>query len=188
MENNKTALLVMDMQMGILGRLPQNGAEIVENVAGAIKEAREKDITVIFVRVGFQKGLPEISPANKSFSAIKKQLLSGDLDAFMQIHSGLGMIEDDILINKKRVSAFSGSDLEMILRAKNITHLVLTGISTSGVVLSTLRAAFDKDYQLTVLSDGCADMDEEVHQFLIQKLFPKQGDVMTIDDWKKKAL
>ena len=188
MENNKTALLVMDMQMGILGRLPQQGAEIVKTVAGAINVAREKDIPVIFVRVGFRKGLPEISPANKMFSAVKNQLLSGDLDAFMQIHTGLGMIEEDLIVNKKRVSAFSGSDLEMILRAKNISHLVLTGIATSGVVLSTLREAFDKDYQLTVLSDGCADADEEVHQFLIQKLFSKQGDVMTIDDWKKNSL
>ena len=188
MENNKTALLVMDMQMGILARLPQQGAEIVKHIAGAINAAREKDILIIFVRVGFRKGLPEISAENKSFSAIKNQLINGGLDAFMQIHPGLGIVEDDIIVNKKRVSAFSGSDLEMILRAKNISHLVLTGIATSGVVLSTLREAFDKDYQLTVLSDGCADMDEETHQLLIQKLFPKQGEVMTIDDWKKNIL
>ncbi len=188
MENNKTALLVMDMQMGILARLPEQGAEILRHVAGAISIAREKDIPVIFVRVGFRKGLPEISAQNKMFSAVKNQLISADLDTFMQIHSGLGMVEDDLIVNKKRVSAFSGSDLEMILRAQNISNLVLTGIATSGVVLSTLREAFDKDYQLTVLSDGCADADEEMHQFLIQKLFPKQGDVMTIDDWNKNTL
>ena len=145
MENNQTALLVMDMQMGILGRLPQQGSEIVKNVAGAINAAREKDIPVIFVRLGFRKGLPEISASNKMFSAVKNQLINGDLDAFMQIHSGLGMIEEDLIVNKKRVSSFSGSDLEMILRAKNISHLVLTGIATSGIVLSTLREAFDKD-------------------------------------------
>lgn len=106
----------------------------------------------------------------------------------MQIHPDLGTVEDDIIVNKKRVSAFSGSDLEMILRAKNISHLVLTGIATSGIVLSTVREAFDKDYQLTVLSDGCKDMDEEAHQLLIQKLFPKKTEVMTIGDWKKNIL
>lgn len=188
MENNKTALLVMDMQMGILARLPEQGAEIVKHIAGAINAAREKDILVIFVRLGFRKGLPEISAENKSFSAVKNQLVNGNLDAFMQIHDGLGMVEDDIIVNKKRVSAFSGSDLQMILRAKNISHLVLAGIATSGIVLSTVREAFDKDYQLTVLSDGCKDMDEETHQLLIQKLFPKQAEVMTIDDWKKNIL
>lgn len=188
MENNKTALLIMDMQMGILPRLPEQGAEIVKNVAGAISAAREKGILVIFARVGFRKGMPEINAGNKTFSALKNMLTDASLDTFMQIHPGLGMIEDDIIVNKKRVSAFCGSDLEIILRTKNISHLILTGIATSGVVLSTLREAFDKDYQLTVLSDGCADSDEEVHQFLINKLFPKQAEVMTIDDWKKKAL
>lgn len=188
MENNKTALLVMDMQMGILPRLPQQGAEIVKSIAGAINAAREKDILIIFVRVGFRKGLPEISAENKTFSAIKNNLNDASLDTFMQIHPGLGMVEDDIIVNKKRVSAFCGSDLEMILRAKNISHLVLTGIATGGVVLSTLREAFDKDYQLTVLSDGCVDLDEETHHLLIQKIFPKQAEVLTIDDWKKNIL
>ena len=54
-----------------------------------------------------------------------------------------------------------------------------------GVVLSTLREAFDKDYQLTVLADGCVDSDGEVHQVLTNKIFPKQAEVMTIDDWRK---
>lgn len=62
--------------------------------------------------------------------------------------------------------------------------MILTGIATSGVVLSTLREAADKDYQLTVLSDCCADADEEVHQILINKIFSRQADVMTINQWK----
>jgi nicotinamidase-related amidase len=185
---SNTALLVMDMQMGILGRLPQQGAEIIKKTADAIKTAKENGIPVIFVRVGFQKGLPEISRANKSFYTLKDHLTGPNLDAFMQISPALGTTNSDIIVNKKRVSAFAGSDLEMILRAQNISHLVLSGIATSGVVLSTLREAFDKDYQLTILSDACADSDEEIHQFLIQKLFPKQGEVMTIDEWKTKGL
>jgi nicotinamidase-related amidase len=185
MENNKTALLVMDMQMGIVPRYTQQGDEIIKNVAGAIKAAREKEVTVNFVRVGFRKGLPEISSANKTFSTLRNKLNDANLDDYMQIHPGLGMKDDDIIVDKKRISAFSGSDLEIILRSKNISHLVLTGIATSGVVLSTLREAFDKDYQLTVLSDGCADLDEEVHRGLNNKIFPKQAEVVTIEDWIK---
>lgn len=101
----------------------------------------------------------------------------------MQFHPGLGVQENDIIVNKKRVSAFSGNELEMILHAQNITRLVLTGVSTSGVVLSTLREAVDKDFNLTVLSDGCADGDEETHHFLISKIYPKQAEVMTVDEW-----
>lgn len=184
MENKSTALLVMDMQMGILQRLPLQGAAFVEQVNIAINTAREKEMPVIFVRVGFRKGMPEINANNKTFFALKNQMKPADLENFMQLHPNLGVTEDDIIVDKKRISAFSGNDLEMILRAKNVSHLILTGIATSGIVLSTLREAFDKDYQLTVLADGCTDTDEETHQFLIQKLFPKQADVITINDWK----
>ena len=70
-----------------------------------------------------------------------------------------------------------------MLRAGEIWHLVLTGISTSGVVLSTLREAADKDLQLTVLSDGCADGDSELHSVLLTKVFPSQAEVLTADQW-----
>jgi len=182
MENNRTALLVMDMQSGILSRLPQK-TQFVVKVAEAIKYARENNILVIFVRLGFQKNMPEINPANKTFRPIKKNLIDTDLEAFMQIDPGLGIEETDIIVNKKRISAFSGSDLEIILRSQHISHLVLSGIATSGIVLSTIREAFDKDFGLTVLSDGCIDLDEEVHRILIEKIFPRQAEVLTAKDW-----
>lgn len=90
---------------------------------------------------------------------------------------------DDLVITKKRVSAFTGSDLEVVLRSLQINHLVLSGIATSGVVLSTLREAADKDYVITVLSDCCADRDEEVHRVLTTKIFPRQAEVITVDEW-----
>jgi nicotinamidase-related amidase len=71
----------------------------------------------------------------------------------------------------------------MILRAGDIDHLVLTGIATSGVVLSTLRQAADLDFALTVLADGCLDADPEVHRVLTEKVFPRQADVTTVADW-----
>jgi nicotinamidase-related amidase len=79
--------------------------------------------------------------------------------------------------------ALTGSDLEIVLRAQDIDHLVLTGIATSGVVLSTLRAAADMDYRLTVLSDCCADGDDEVHRVLLAKVFSRQADVLTAAAW-----
>jgi len=81
------------------------------------------------------------------------------------------------------VSAFTGSDLEVVLRSFGITHLTLCGIATSGVVLSTLREAADKDYSMTVLADCCADMDDEVHRVLTVKIFPRQADVIHSENW-----
>ena len=77
------------------------------------------------------------------------------------------------------MSAFAGSDLEVLLRAKGVDTLVLAGIATSGVVLSTLRQAADADYGLVVVKDCCADGDEEVHRVLTEKIFPRQAQVVT---------
>jgi nicotinamidase-related amidase len=183
-QNNNTALLVMDLEMGILNSFP--GAEdYVNKVATAVQHARDKNIPVIYVRVGFRQTKPEISMNNKSFAAMKDNIANIDMDAFMEIHSAVKPLENDIIVTKRRVSAFTGSDLEVVLRAQNIGHIVLAGIATSGVVLSTLREAADKDYRITILSDGCADRDEEVHRVLLTKVFPRQAEVLTIDDWAK---
>ena len=70
-----------------------------------------------------------------------------------------------------------------MLRAFDIKHMILTGVATSGVVLSTTREAADKDYQLTILSNACGDGDEEVHRVLITKVFPRQADVVSVEEW-----
>lgn len=184
MEQNKTntALLVMDMQAGIVAMLPGSAA-ILEKTAKAIAKARDQQIPIIYVVVGFRQGAPEISLNNKTFAASKERLADVNMIEFMQVHEALKPQDDEVVVAKRRVSAFSGSDLEVILRAYGTQHLVLTGIATSGVVLSTLREAADKDYRLTVLADCCADGDEEVHRVLTTKVFPRQADVLTVEEW-----
>ena len=100
-----------------------------------------------------------------------------------QIHPRLARRPNDILVTKRRVSAFAGSDLDVILRSLEVDHLVVTGVATSGVVLSTTRQAADLDYRLTILADGCADADPEVHRLLLDKVLPRQADVVTSHEW-----
>lgn len=182
MENTKTALLVMDMQSSILSNL-SDSQELVPNVKDAIKTAKNRQIPVIYITVGFRQGMPEISSNNKVFSGIKQHMADVDMKDWMAIHPELTPKEQDIVITKRRFSAFTGSDLEVILRGLDVQHLILTGVSTSGVVLSTVREASDKDYQLTVIEDCCKDSDEEVHNMLMNKVFPRQADVIKINDW-----
>jgi nicotinamidase-related amidase len=184
MEQNKsnTALLVMDVQAGIVGMLPDSKT-ILDSVAKAIAYARAKDIPVIYVVVGFRQGGPEISMNNKSFSVSKERLAGANMDEFMKVHADVAPAAGEVTVIKRRVSAFTGSDLEVVLRSFGITHVVLTGISTSGVVLSTTREAADKDYRITILSDCCADGDEEVHRVLMTKVYPRQADVLTSAEW-----
>ena len=181
MEQN-AALLVMDMQEGILAMLPGADA-IIASVARAITAAREKKIPVIYVVVGFRNGTPEISMRNKSFSGYKERFAGADVNSFMKIHQNLEPLPGEPVVVKRRVSAFTGSDLEVILRSMEVQHIILTGIATSGVVLSTLREAADKDYKITVITDCCADRDEEVHRVLTTKVFTRQAAVHSFDDW-----
>jgi nicotinamidase-related amidase len=129
--------------------------------------------------VRFRPGYPEVNPQNKLFSSLKEsgRLLEGTPGA--EVDPRLAPQPGDIVVTKRRVGAFSTTDLETILRSHNISRLVLFGISTSGVVLSTVRWAADMDYSLVVVSDLCADRDPEVHRVLMDKVFPWQATVVT---------
>jgi nicotinamidase-related amidase len=176
-----TALLVMDLQRGIVDRHPDSA--YLSRVQQGIAVARAAGLPVIYVVIGFRPGHPEVSPANQIFSAIAGTGRYADGDPAAEIHPDIAPAPGDVVVTKRRVSAFAGSDLELVLRSQGIDTLVLTGVATSGVVLSTLRQAADLDYRLTVLADACLDSDPEVHRVLTEKVFPRQATVTTVADW-----
>ncbi len=183
MPGSRPVLLVMDFQHGIVERF--NGSPTVAAAARALGAARAARIPVIFVRVAFRPGLPEVGEGNPIFGRIKE----ADPDAYIethpatQIHASVSPLAGEPVVMKRRVSAFTGSDLDVLLRAAGAGTLVMAGIATSGVVLSTLRQAADLDYRITVLADACADADPEVHRVLTEKVFPRQALVTTADEW-----
>jgi len=168
----------MDVQRGILDRL-QNPAGYLARVTDAVRAVRGHGVPVIHVVVGFRPGMPEISGRNQSFANVRQQNSPHVIDPRPAIAPEAG----ELVVTKRRMSAFTGSDLEVLLRAGEVDHLVLCGISTSGVVLSTVREAADKDYRLTVLQDLCADPDAEVHTTLTRKVFPRQARVLGVAEW-----
>jgi len=182
MSPNRSALLVMDVQKGIVQRFVSS-VDALAPFQRAVAAARASGVLVIFVKIAFRDGYPEVSKRNKSFSTISTRGSMTLSDASTEIHEALNPRPDEPTVNKLRVSAFAGSDLEVVLRAREISALVLAGIATSGVVLSTLREAADMDYELTVLSDACLDADPEVHRVLVEKVFPRQAEVTTVDAW-----
>lgn len=182
----KQALLIMDIQDVTVKFLDENSS-LLNTIHSAIETARNNNIPVIYAVIGFRKGYPEANPRNKTFSALKDRGQNFDTEKAAKVHASVAPQQDDIVVTKKRVSAFTGSDLEVVLRSLGIQHIVLSGIATSGVVLSTLREAADKDYEITVLSDCCADRDEEVHRVLMTKIFPRQAEVITLEEWSAKV-
>jgi nicotinamidase-related amidase len=184
---SRSAMLSMDYQAGIVDVYTKNDPAMLERAAALLSDARACGMAVIHVRVGFRPKFPEVSPRNMLFSAIKnsprhQQLFESDAGL---IHPAVAPQGDDVTVTKHRVSAFAGTDLEMILRAKEIDTLVLFGIATSGVVLSTLLHASDADYRLIVIKDCCADADPEVHACLLDKVFPRRATVVSAHDFRE---
>ncbi len=177
-----TVLLVMDVQQGIVERFAGDHGYL-QRLQQAITAARGAGVPVIYVTVGFRPGYPEVSPRNRAFSGLASAGRFAEGDPSAEIPAAVAPEPGDPVVTKRRVSAFAGSDLDVLLRSLDAGTLVLTGIATSGVVLSTLRQAADLDYRLVVLADGCLDADPEVHQVLTGKVFPRQAGVITVAEW-----
>ncbi|CAM1507777.1 Fc.00g046250.m01.CDS01 [Cosmosporella sp. VM-42] len=179
----KSALLVLDLQKGLMDMFPSVTGVYLPKVAEAINEARAAGVKIIYLRTCFRRGHPEVSSRNLSFARIVDYGGAFEDDSSTEISASVAPIDGDVVIIKRRTSAFSGSDLDCVLRGLNIDSVVLTGVATSGAVLSTLRQAADLDYSLTVLEDLCIDPESDVHQLLVEKVFPKQGRVLTSGKW-----
>ncbi|WP_299569147.1 isochorismatase family cysteine hydrolase [uncultured Williamsia sp.] len=178
-----SALLVMDFQNGIVDRF--DSAATLANAVSATDAARAAGVPVVFVRVAFRPGYPEVAATNLGFGRLADAAGDSMTESAhgTQIHPALAPRPDEAIVTKRRVSAFTGSDLEVLLRGLDASEIVLAGISTSGVVLSTLRQAADLDYRITVLSDACADTQTDVHEVLMTSVFPRQATVTTTADW-----
>jgi nicotinamidase-related amidase len=177
-----TALLIMDMQSGILDRVADKKEALLAQTSKLLDAARKTSVRVIYVVVGFRPGYPEVSTRNAAFASVRESGLFAAGSAATEIHPALAPRADEVVVTKHRVSAFAGTDLDMILRANGIETLVLAGISTSGVVTSTVRHAADADYRLVIVEDGCADPDAEVHRVLLEKVLARQATVVKVAD------
>lgn len=183
LDPNRTALLVMDYQNGIVGQLPDTGP-LLDRVTSAIDDVRGRGGHVGWVRVGFEDAEFDAIPETSMFAPYAaapehRAVMRADGPA-TQLHPKLAPRPEDVQVRKIRVGAFSTTDLEQQLEKRGITTLVLAGISTSGVVLSTVREAMDRDYRIVVVVDACADGDQATHDFLTGTLFPRAATVVDV--------
>ena len=177
-EPRTAALLVMDFQTAVVEMIAAEKDALVTRTADLVEGARKAGMRVIYVVVAFRAGYPEVSPKNQSFAPIRESGRFTEGSSGTEVHARLAPKPGEAVVTKHRVSAFAGTDLEMVLRANGIDTLVLAGLATSGVVLSTVRHAADADYRLVIVEDCCGDRDAEVHRVLVEKVFPRQATVV----------
>ena len=179
LDPRRTAFLTLDIQTALVDFYAKE--DFVGAVTSLLACARNLNATVIHVKVGFRPGFPEVSERNRLFSSLTKNADYAKMlnTEWLNLHPALEARPDEPVVAKSRVSAFEGTDLKVLLRSKDIDTLVLFGIITSGVVLSTALEAMDQDYRVLIVRDACADSDPELHTCLLDRLLAKRTDVVT---------
>ena len=171
----------MDYQNGIFERVA-GGDALLAGAQQTIALIRDHGGTIGYVRVGFADGeVPSGTMGRRIGREAALTMFHADSPG-TQIHDEIAPRDGDIVVRKIRVGPFGTTDLHEQLQAKGIDTLILAGISTSGVVLSAVRDGHDRDYRLFVLSDLCADPEADVHAFLMERIFPRQAEVITSEE------
>ena len=179
----RIALLIADFYADMMGTLPHaTDRNVIQNTVAVQKAARDAGLLVCYSATVFRPGYVEISSRNKTFSQRKASGQPAVIDPLRLIHDAVKPSDDEVVVGKHRVNALYGTGLDVVLRANDVETLIILGYATSGVVLSTVRYAADLDYRLVVVEDCCADQQPDVHDFLTQRIFPRQADVVSSGD------
>ena len=176
--SKETALIVMHYQTDILNLFPSVAPTLVTNTRILCDAARAKGIQIYFVKIQFSPGYPEVSSMNKNGEGLKA------LGLFISdtISPGLGQQANEPLIQGHRVSVFYGTDLQVRLDSAGINTLIMVGIASTGVVLSSVAYASAADYRLFTVKDCCYDPDTIVNDHLFTTAFESRTNVLSLAD------
>lgn len=173
------ALLVSGCEPGILDEVADAGSLLLK-INAAVDIVRLHGGHIGFARIAFEELDYRFSPTtNKEFSVLTQQRRFRDGTPEAAIHQALEVQSEDIVVRTTRLGAFSTTGLDEQLTNLGVTTLIIAGAHTSGALLSTVREAADRDYRLIILSDCCADGDTETHELLMERVFPRQADIVT---------
>ena len=174
-----TALLIADFYSDMMSTIPHAvDRDVVNRTIALQRAARQAGLLICSSATVFRDGYPEISERNKTCSQRKASGQPAIDDPLKVIHPDVQPISGEIVAGKHLVNALFGTDLDMTLKANDIDTIVILGYATSGVVLSTTRYAADSDYRIFIVEDCCSDQDIEVHDFLMERIFPRQADIV----------
>lgn len=172
----RTALLVMHYQTDILDLFPSVAPTLLANTRALCDAARASGVSVYFAKIHFAPGYPEVSARNHNGQGIKRLgLFTED-----RISPELGRRETEPIILAHRASVFFGTDLAVRLSAQGIDTLVMVGIASTGVMLSSVAHASDADYRLLTVKDCCYDPDPVVHDHLFATAFASRTNVLSL--------
>lgn len=179
---SRLALLLLDFQYGVLDTV-RNSADVLSRAEVALCWARQQRVQVAHVRVAFaEEDFARVPAHNKALRQVVESRRFADGSREAAIHSRVAPQGRELVVRKTRFGAFSTTELHRLLQELGIDTLILAGISTSGVVLSTVRDALDRDYEIYVLADSIADHDPQLHDALVERLLRQSVNVIDTGD------
>lgn len=178
--DERTALVVVDLQKGIVGAptTPYSGPEVVARSVELADAFRAHGLPVVLVRVSAAPDGADAVPGRNETQGRTGARPEG-WDVIVDELSGH---PEDITVTKRNWGAFFGTDLDLQLRRRGITQVVLTGVATSIGVESTARAAHEHGYHVTLATDAMTDLDVEAHRNSIERIFPRLGETGTSEE------
>jgi nicotinamidase-related amidase len=176
----RTALVVIDLQKGIVGAptIPYTGAEVVARSVELADAFRSHGLPVVLVRVSAAADGADAVPGRNETQGRTGARPEG-WDVIVDELSGH---PEDITVTKRNWGAFFGTDLDLQLRRRGITQVVMTGVATSIGVESSARAAHEHGYHVTLATDAMTDLDVEAHRNSIERIFPRLGETGTTEE------
>jgi nicotinamidase-related amidase len=179
-DKSRTALVVIDLQHGIVGRqtAPHAAALVVKNAAAIADAFRKNQMPVFLVRV---TPSPDGKDALRPICDAPMQMPNPPAN-WAEIVPEMGPKPGDFVITKHQWGAFYGTDLDLQFRRRGISTMVLCGISTNIGCESTARFAFEFGYNQIFVEDAMSALAAEEHQATVTKIFPRIGLVRKTKD------
>jgi len=177
-----TALVVIYLQNGVL-QIPSDPhltTDVLDRTVELADAFRARSLPVVLVRVTFAADGADTVPGRTDQAAARAA--RSFPEGWDQISDKLAGHPEDIVVTKRNWSAFYGTDLDLHLRRRGVTQIVLTGVATSIGVESTARAAHEHGYHVTLATDAMTDGDPDAHRNSVQKIFPRLGETGTTAD------
>jgi nicotinamidase-related amidase len=174
-----TALVVIDLQKGVAGRStePHTAADVIARSATLTAAFRAAGLPVVLVRVSFAADGADVlttrTDAGRGMTGMARPA------GWDEIVDELAGQPGDVVVTKRNWGAFHGTELDVVLRRRGVTQIVLTGIATSIGVESTARAAYEHGYHVTLATDAMTDMSAASHRHSIEVIFPRLGETAT---------
>jgi nicotinamidase-related amidase len=174
-----TALVLIDLQRMVVSRdtAPRPAMEVVRNCSRLVTAARPLRVLVVKVRVAFEPDRGDVlrQDVDESYSP-------PTAPGWDELVEEMQPAEGDLVVTKRQWGAFYGTNLDLELRRRGRTTLVLGGIATNFGVESTARDAWERNYQLVLVEDAMAALNAEAHELAVQRIFPRLGRVCTVAD------